>query len=272
MRQVFKFLLFVVVIAAFYSCAPRPYAATNKVYREKVREINQQLSDRNARVDSTGLSASFIGSVNFNIRKPNFVILHHTAQGSCEQTINTFLTERTEVSSHYIICRDGTVIQMLNDYLRGWHAGAGKWGNVTDLNSVSLGIEIDNNGSEKYSPSQVSSLLVLLKALKTRYNIPSANFVGHGDIAPARKVDPGILFPWKQLADSGFGVWYKDTTGIILPDSFDIRTPLRIIGYDVKDLIKASEAFRRHFILSDKPGLLSGDERKILYAIMREYF
>ncbi len=272
MKQSSNRLLFFMVMVGTISCSPGKYAATNKVYRNKVRDINHQLSLREPGIDTLGLTASFIGSVNFNIRKPNFVVLHHTAQGSCEQTVNTFLNTKTEVSSHYVICKDGTVIQMLNDYLRGWHAGAGRWGNVTDLNSVSLGIEIDNNGTEPYTQPQVNSLLRLLSGLKRQYNIPAANFIGHGDIAPSRKVDPGALFPWKALADSGFGLWYKDTTGLVVPDSFDVRTALRIIGYDVRDIIKASEAFRRHFILSDNKGALNIAERKVLFAVMKEYY
>lgn len=272
MKRLDNLLLAVLISTIACSCAPKPYAASNKVYRSKLKEINRQVSSRVTGIDTLGLQASWIGTVNFNMRKPNFVILHHTAQGSCGQTVNTFINERTEVSSHYIVCRDGSVVQMLNDYLRGWHAGAGRWGNVTDLNSVSLGIEIDNNGSEEYPPAQISSLIKLLGGLQSKYNIPAANFIGHGDIAPARKVDPGILFPWKQLAEAGFGLWYKDTSSIQVPDSFNVASALRIIGYDVRDEIKASEAFRRHYILSDNKGVLTLSERKVLFAVMKEYF
>jgi N-acetylmuramoyl-L-alanine amidase len=91
-----------------------------------------------------------VGTVNFNLRKPNFIIIHHTAQDSLQQTIKTFTVTRTQVSSHYVIADDGSVIQMLNDYLRAWHAGRGSWGKDTDINSSSIGIELDNNGTEVF--------------------------------------------------------------------------------------------------------------------------
>src|SRR5690606_23688893 len=124
--------------------------------------------------------------------------------------------------------------QMLNDYLRAWHAGSGRWGSITDLNSVSIGIEMDNNGIEPYTEAQVSNLLGLLDTLKTTYNIPTENFIGHGDIAPGRKVDPGINFPWKTLADSGFGLWYADSLQSA-PTSFNPLDGLRILGYDTRN-------------------------------------
>ena len=115
--------------------------------------------------DSAGLSYAdqWVGTTNFSIRKPNFVILHHTAQNSCDQTLKTFTLERTEVSAHYVICRDGTVYHMLNDLLRAHHAGVSKWGNNSDINSSSIGIEIDNNGSEPFTDAQINSLLYCWK-------------------------------------------------------------------------------------------------------------
>src|SRR5690606_38505369 len=144
-----------------------------------------------------GKDAQWVGSIHFNLRKPNYVIIHHTAQDSLEQTLHTFTVPHTEVSAHYLIGRNGAVYQLLNDYVRAWHAGVGQWGSVTDLNSVSLGIELDNNGSEPFSEAQIHSLLNVLDTLKRKYNIPTANFIGHSDIAPGRKVDPSALFPWK---------------------------------------------------------------------------
>ena len=100
------------------------------------------------------------------MRRPNYVIIHHTAQNSCEQTLKTFTLPRTQVSSHYVICKDGTVHHMLNDLLRGHHAGVSKWGNATDLNSSSIGIEIDNNGFETFTEAQINSLLDCIGSIK----------------------------------------------------------------------------------------------------------
>src|SRR6516165_140872 len=113
------------------------------------------------------------------MRKHNFVIIHHTAQNSCEQTLKTFTTVSSKVSAHYVICRDGTVHHMLNDYMRAWQAGLSKWGNATDINSLSIGIELDNNGFDTFPDTQINSLLDLLNVLKKTYSIPTANFIGH---------------------------------------------------------------------------------------------
>jgi len=211
------------------------------------------------------------GTPNFNLRKPTFVIIHHTAQDSCGQTFYTFSLPRTKVSSHYVICKDGTVRQLLNDYLRAWHAGISKWGNNVDLNSCSIGIELDNNGNEPFPYLQMNSLLVLLDTLKKKYAIPTANFIGHADIAPTRKNDPSFFFPWKQLSNKGFGLWYDDSIppNMILPN-YNPLEALRIIGYDIKDPSKAIVAFKRHF-LQDTTNILNENDRRVLYNVYKKY-
>jgi N-acetylmuramoyl-L-alanine amidase len=159
---------------------------------------------------------------------------------------------------------------MLSDYLRAWHAGAGKWGNVTDINSISIGIELDNNGFEPFTEAQINNLLVVLKALKKNYNIPAANFIGHADIAPARKVDPSRFFPWKLLAEQGFGYWY-DTTHVKQPANFDAMQGLRIIGYDTKDSVAAIKAFKLHFVQQDSLAILTDADKKIIYDLYKKY-
>ena len=215
----------------------------------------------------------FVGSTNFNMRKPNFVIIHHTAQDSVNQTLRTFTLAVTQVSAHYVIGRDGSIHHMVNDYLRAWHAGGGKWGNVTDMNSCSVGIELDNNGYEPFTDAQINSLLQVLESLKKRFAIPAANFIGHADFAPVRKDDPDVYFPWKMLAQHGFGLWWDDTTGVQVPENFDCLQALRIIGYDVSDSAKAIIAFRRHFCGTDSAdGTLSPQEQKILFCLYKKYW
>jgi N-acetylmuramoyl-L-alanine amidase len=159
---------------------------------------------------------------------------------------------------------------MLHDYLRAWHAGAGKWGNVTDINSISIGIELDNNGFEPFTEAQINNLLGVLKALKKNYSIPTANFIGHADIAPSRKVDPNRFFPWQQLAQNGFGNWY-DTVNVKQPENFNAIQALRIIGYDTKDSIAAIKAFKLHFVQQDSLPVLSDADRKIIYDLYKKY-
>ncbi|HEU0227660.1 MAG TPA: N-acetylmuramoyl-L-alanine amidase [Arachidicoccus soli] len=217
-------------------------------------------------------SSDFVGSTNFNLRKPQFVIIHHTAQDSVGETLRTFTLERTQVSAQYVIGRDGSVHHMVNDYLRAWQAGQGKWGNITDMNSCSVGIELDNDGFEPFTDKQINSLLLVLQNLKERFNIPTANFIGHADYAPIRKDDPNVNFPWKLLANKGFGLWWDDTTNVVVPQDFNEYLALRIIGYDVRDLGKAIIAFRRHFCgIESKDTSMSPEERKILYMLYTKY-
>ncbi len=264
-------LIFALVAAA---CSPNPYSATNKLYKKKSKSLSKQLRQyplQELQLDSVKEPDYFVGTTNFSFRKPNFVIIHHTAQDSCAQTLRTFTLERTKVSAHYVICKDGTLHHMLNDYLRAFHGGVSKWGNLTDINSSSIGIEIDNNGFVPFTDPQITTLLVLLDTLKKKYDIPTANFIGHADIAPTRKNDPNVFFPWKLLADRGFGLWYDDTTGLATPESFNHIQALRIIGYDVRDSTAAIRAFKRHFVQDTVTRKINDVDRKILYALSKKY-
>ncbi len=254
----------------FYNCNHGPYAATNKDYKRQAKGFAEVLKQTPPK-DSLAQLAAWVGTTNFNMRKPNFVIIHHTAQNSCDETLKTFTLPHTQVSAHYVICKDGSVHHMLNDYLRAWHGGIAKWGNNTDINSSSIGIEIDNNGTDTFATAQINTLLQLLANLKKAYSIPAANFIGHADIAPTRKNDPNVTFPWKQLSTAGFGLWWSDTTGVSVPPNFDAVQALRIIGYDIKDSSAAIQTFKRKFLQREGPGILTEDARKILYTLYRKY-
>ena len=208
----FRHCLGLACAAALAACATQrnPYAATNKSYKAQVKAYAAALrAVPPPTPGSDSLMGNYwVGTTNFNLRKPNYVVIHHTAQESTSQTLKTFTMPSTQVSAHYVIGRDGQVFHMLNDYLRAWHGGVARWGNTTDINSSSIGIELDNNGTEPFAQPQIASLLKVLAGLKKTYGIPSANFIGHADIAPSRKNDPSTFFPWKQLADNGFGLWY----------------------------------------------------------------
>jgi N-acetylmuramoyl-L-alanine amidase len=263
-----KTILFLTLL--LFGCSRNPYRASNKLYKQETKELGKKISEQPA--DYFSLPDSpWIGAVNFDLRKPNFVIIHHTAQNSCPETLHAFTIQKSQVSAHYVICKDGTVHHMLNDYLRAWQAGLSKWGNNSDINSSSIGIELDNNGFEFFTDPQISSLLILLDTLKTKYKIPQENFIGHGDIAPARKTDPNWRFPWKILADHGFGNWYGDTSRIILPPGFNNYRALRIIGYNVKDSIAAVTAFRRHWLQDSVYHPFDSATAKILYDLSLKY-
>ncbi|MBN9386060.1 MAG: N-acetylmuramoyl-L-alanine amidase [Chitinophagaceae bacterium] len=265
-----KYVFFFLTLLS--ACKTNPYKATNRDYKKQSRQYARVIDQTplDAGVDSIPPAPYWVGTTNFNLRKPNFIIIHHTAQNSCPQTLQTFTMTRTQVSAHYVICKDGTVYHMLNDYLRAWQAGVSKWGNVTDVNSISIGIELDNNGFESFPDAQIGSLLRLLTKLKSTYNIPAANFIGHGDIAPTRKDDPNAAFPWRQLADKGFGLWYGDTTGVCVPQGFSSLTALRLVGYDIRDSSAAALAFKRHFE-QDTTRSWGLQDEKILYTLYRQY-
>lgn len=268
-------LFFIAFLAFIVSCrtTKNPYSTTNASYKKQAKQYAKLLA-MYPLVDSVGLQTPpyWVGTTNFSMRKPNFVIIHHTAQNSCEQTLKTFTLPRTQVSAHYVICRDGTVHHMLNDYLRAWHAGNARWGSLTDINSSSIGIELDNNGLEPFDAPQMNSLISLLDRLKKAHGIPTANFIGHADIAPTRKNDPSIQFDWQLLAKNGFGHWYNDTTGVKMPTDFNAKQALRIIGYDLKDSTAAIVTFKRKFLKEEKSKTLNDGDKKVLFMLMQKYF
>lgn len=281
-KLIFRMILFICLIG-LGACASNQYRKINRAHEKSVSQITESISEkpktrREFENDSLAFVDQWIGTTNFSIRRPNYVVIHHTAQDSLEQTIKTFTLPRTQVSSHYVIGDDGTIVQMLNDYLRSWHAGSGSWGNDTDLNSASIGIELDNDGSERFSDAQIQSLLLLLKRLKETYRIPTANFIGHSDIAPGRKVDPSIYFPWKRLADEGYGLWYDEILNTpdflsagIPPENFNSIDALRIIGYNVSDPDAAIQSFKLHFIQRDFQEGLNEYDKLILYNLYQKY-
>jgi N-acetylmuramoyl-L-alanine amidase len=267
-----KTTLTAIVIILICACStPKPYSDTNKVYRDQSKAYVQQIlaEPTNPVNDTIKMPPYFVGTTNYGIRKPNFVIIHHTAQNSCPETLKTFTLARTAVSAHYVICKNGTVYHMLNDYFRAQHAGVSRWGNLIDVNSSSIGIELDNTGFEPFDSLQLNSLLSVLAKLKKDYSIPTANFIGHGDIAPTRKNDPNYRFPWKKLADHGFGLWFDEVRDTV-PAGFNHIQALRIVGYDVKDTTAAIRSFKRHF-LQDTTKRINDIDRSVLFNLQKKY-
>lgn len=296
MIKPFCYLLPIAIITA---CSTNPYKKSEKEYDTKLKSLKEQLSTKEPeplpivskvtinidsvyskqlytfkdsifKVGSTklenGIHTEWISTVNFNLRKPNYIIIHHTAQDSIQQTIKTFTKVSTQVSAHYVVADNGHVVQMLNDYLRAWHAGVSSWGKDTDINSASIGIELDNNGREPFSEAQITSLMALLSKLKKDYNIPAQNIIGHSDIAPSRKKDPSALFPWKTLAENGFGIW-KDDVLPLAPLDFNPELALRIIGYNTKNLNTAITAFKLHYMPEETNAVLDQNTINTIYSI-----
>lgn len=216
----------------------------------------------------TPLPVSERPSPNFGPRRPNFVILHHTADNTAEDSLRTLTTPRFEVSSHYLIGRDGKLYYLVDELARAWHAGESYWGGTTDLNSASIGIELDNNGKEPFAEPMIATLLLLLDDLKARYKIPTANFLAHGDIIPGRKVDPSRFFPWKQLAERGFGLWCEPPIATAAPAGVSDALLLAAFGYDVSNLRATAAAFRRRYLGTETEEPLTPNERALLQCLI----
>lgn len=223
-----------------------------------------------AQVPTHNPLAWWVPSPNHDIRRPVLIVLHATEQRSVEASLDTLRTRNSggPVSAHYLIGSDGTIYQLVADEQRAWHAGAGRWGTITDVNSASLGIELDNDAQSPYSAAQIDSLLRLLNDLTVRWRIPRTQIIGHEDLAPDRKGDPGVLFPWQRLADAGFGLWPKLPL-IDPPPGFDPWMALSAIGYPLDHRDAALRAFHRHFRGIDGDALDTQDLR-LLYALSRQ--
>jgi N-acetylmuramoyl-L-alanine amidase len=218
--------------------------------------------------------ATWVPSKNFGPRQPILIVIHATEQNGVQESLDTLRTANSggPVSAHYLVGRDGDRYQLVADGERAWHAGPGRWGTITDVNSASIGIELDNDGESDFPPAQVASLVVLLDDLCKRLGIPRTQIVAHADFAPGRKRDPGFRFPWKQLADAGFGLWPKDPL-VDPPAGFDPWLALRLVGYpleqdDSPGHADTVRAFHRHF-RGDENDVLDAQDARILYALTR---
>lgn len=196
---------------------------------------------------------------------PDRAALHRPALGAAKFEQLRGRNSGGRVSAHYLIGDDGQRYQLVSDDQRAWHGGAGRWGTITDINSASIGIELDNDGSEPFAPAQIDSLLILLDDLCTRLRIPRTQIVGHEDVAPTRKNDPGPLFPWKRLADAGFGRW-PAADAPAAPASFDPWQALALLGYSVEDPAATLRAFHHHYRGNDAR-TLDAEDLRILYAL-----
>jgi len=215
-------------------------------------------------------------SANYDERRPNYVIIHHTSNDNVEAALNTLTLAGPDttraVSAHYLISRDGKIMQLVDERHRAWHAGASQWGNSTDLNSASIGIELDNNGEEPFAEPQITALLALLRDISTRYPIPTANYLAHADVAPRRKSDPSRYFPWQRLAQEGFGIWCDEQQLALaeLPTSFDSKLALATLGYDTSDVNAAIQAFKLHFVQSDVEPVLNERDQRVLNCLVEK--
>ena len=195
-----------------------------------------------------------------------YVILHYTGMPTADEALARLVDPTAKVSAHYLIAEDGKIQQLVDESKRAWHAGQSFWQDITHLNDTSIGIELVNPGHQwGYRPfphPQITACAALVRGIMIRHDIPSPHILGHSDIAPDRKEDPGELFPWQELARQGIGVWRQDIAPYATTDIATVRALLRKIGYacsDGKDYDRELRlcllAFQRHWYPENLSGL-----------------
>ena len=193
--------------------------------------------------------AAWHPSPNFGERRggaaPSLIVLHYTALPSAAEALERLSAPEHEVSAHYLIGRDGQLWQMVAEDHRAWHAGAGSWGGAGDVNSRSIGIELDCDGRAPFAAPLMDRLEALLAEVMERHGIGAQGVIGHSDMAPDRKVDPGPRFDWRRLALAGLAVWPEAGS------PGDLWQSLAAFGYPVGDRAATLAAFRARF----RPGV-----------------
>ena len=243
-------------------------------------------------------------SPNFNERKapPNMVVLHYTGMQTAQAAIDRLCDPEAKVSAHYVVDEDGTVTRLVPEERRAWHAGVGYWRGERDLNGASIGIEIVNPGHEfgyrAFPAAQIDAVIGLLDGIRQRWEIADWQIIGHSDLAPARKEDPGELFPWDVLAAHGHGLWLTPELPPVNPDTgvsvmgpplglgdgglgvFSLQSALGKLGYDIlaggpydDETATVVRAFQRHWtpdlIGTDLEGRADARVRVTLMALLR---
>jgi N-acetylmuramoyl-L-alanine amidase len=229
-------------------------------------------------------------SPNFDARRapPDMIVLHYTGMESGEAALARLRDPTAKVSAHYLVEEDGRVFALVPEARRAWHAGASYWRGERDINAASIGVEIVNPGHEfgyrPFTDIQIDAVIALLSDVRARWTIPDARILGHSDVAPARKSDPGELFPWRRLALEGHGLWAEPppAPGAVLAPGDEglgvlaLQGALSRMGYESLahgryDDATATivRAFQRHWAPARCDGLADGDTRARLMALLR---
>jgi N-acetylmuramoyl-L-alanine amidase len=229
-------------------------------------------------------------SPNFDARRapPDIIVLHYTGMKTGAEALERLRDPAAKVSSHYLVEEDGRVFRLVPEERRAWHAGVSYWKGETDVNAASIGIEIVNPGHEfGYRPFpdvQIEAVIALLDDVRGRWSVPDARIVGHSDVAPARKTDPGELFPWKRLAEAGHGLWFEPApapgpalqTGDTGLGVYALQAGLHRLGYQPlpsgtydEETATVVTAFQRHWRPEMVDGIADGETRARLMAVLQ---
>lgn len=229
-------------------------------------------------------------SPNFDPRTvpPSILVLHYTGMQSGQEAIGRLRDPAAKVSAHYVVEEDGRIFRLVPEERRAWHAGVSFWRGRRNINGDSIGIEIVNPGHEwGYRPfpeAQVAAVTALVADIRTRWSIEDRDIVGHSDVAPARKDDPGELFPWKRLSEAGHGLWaeWPAAPGNPIGEGeegaavFALQAGFTRLGYDLPpsgrfdaDTTAVVRAFQRHWRPDKVDGIADGETRARLIALLR---
>ncbi len=223
---------------------------------------------------------------NRTAREIKFVIIHYTGMQSEIESINRLKNLKSKVSCHYLINRKGNVIQMVKDKNIAWHAGKSKWKKFTNLNNRSIGIELVNKGHQfgyqNFTKMQIKKLIILCKKLKKKYRLRKEDFLGHSDIAPLRKIDPGEKFPWEKLSKFNLGKWYPRHKLELKINSKKLSKiffkNLKKLGYRYFNIEKRHfndkkiiKSFQQHYLPKNVTGKIDKKTFKISHFLARQY-
>lgn len=245
------------------------------------------------RTGDSSLKAQYIPSPNHDDRGEadiDILLLHYTGMKTAEEALARLTAAESKVSCHYLVHEDGSVIQMVAEAQRAWHAGIGSWSGDSDINARSIGIEIVNPGHEfgyrAFPDEQIHSVIALSKDICARHGIPAERVLAHSDIAPRRKSDPGELFPWSSLAAAGVGHWVAPSSiggGRFLSEGDRgepveaLQAMLALYGYGIEitghydtNTRSVVEAFQRHFRQSRVDGIADASTVTTLRDLLSE--
>ena len=204
----------------------------------------------------------------------SIIVIHYTGMKSCAAAHDRLRDPEAKVSAHYLIAEDGTVMRLVSEDKRAWHAGKAYWRGIRDVNSASVGIELCNKGHEwGYEPfpeAQIDSLTTLLPDILARHGVSPDNVIGHSDLAPDRKVDPGELFPWPALAAKGLAADRPEPDMDPGWSELGTKRALERFGYEARDLPSAVRAFRLRWRPERTDGVIDAETRSLLLALLRD--
>jgi N-acetylmuramoyl-L-alanine amidase len=246
-------------------------SADSEKKRQRPLPLPKGLADMQSFTPDSSVVSDVVASPNHGERaggrEPDMILLHYTGMPDAEGALTRLCTPGTDVSAHYVVLEDGRIVQCVPEAKRAWHAGASSWGGEQDINSCSIGVEIVNRGHDwgypEFPRRQVAAVIALCRGIMLRRNVLPHRVLGHSDVAPARKKDPGEKFPWHSLADSGVGHF-------VFPAPIAAGETLKTgaSGEAVRDM---QEALRRYGYAIEANGEYDGPTAEVVTAFQRHF-